>query len=159
MDRRVVVFFTRAREIASSRTLCALTQQEYGRPVGVYNVHQLRVSGVQSSVRRHPLEIRLGRVQPRDPAQALDPFAGVTGRVSAQTVSNQVDVFRVQAHVILNGTHSRNINMTVQRGQNTFEKLTQPWIGNSRTDADTGVTITKMNDLLLCVAINIRRFN
>lgn len=73
----------------------SLTQQEDGRSVGVYDIHQLRVGRIESGVRRHPLKVRFGRVQPGDPAQSFDVFARVSGRVGAQAVSYQMNMFRI----------------------------------------------------------------
>lgn len=66
------------------------------------DVDELGIGEVETQMTGHPLEVRLGRIESSYTANVtVELFAGVTSRVGTQTVSNEMNIARVQAVVVL----------------------------------------------------------
>lgn len=66
------------------------------------HVHQLGVRVIQAKVTRHALKVGFRGIQAGDAANITAQFlTGVTSRVGAEAVSNQVHIIRIQAVVRL----------------------------------------------------------
>ena len=83
-----------------------LTKHEDAFSIGVNDVDELRVTGVDPDELGHRLEEGLGGVERGDPGQLADPppdqlFARVSGNVRAQGVADEVEVAHVRAMLVL----------------------------------------------------------